>query len=81
MSVQTKYLLSHKAKKPFLTLVVLTLHQCKCKQKQLIFYSHANSNHQCAFVLPSQKIFINTNYGSIVCEASHTLREVPEDVL
>jgi hypothetical protein len=53
MSVWTKYLLSHKAKRPFPALVVLTLHQCKCKQQQLIFRSHANSNHQYAFVLPS----------------------------
>jgi hypothetical protein len=81
LSVWTKYLLSRKAKKPFLTLVVLTLHQCKCKQKQLIFRSHANSNYQRAFVLPNQESAINTNYRSTVCEAGHTLREALEDAL
>jgi hypothetical protein len=81
LSVRTKYLLSHKAKKPFPTLVVLTLHQCKCKRKQLIFRSLANSNHKRAFVLPSQESAINTNCRSTVCEASHTLREGPEDAL
>jgi hypothetical protein len=81
MSVWTKYLLSHKAKKPFLTLVILTLHQRKCKRKQLIFHNHANNNHQCAFVLPSKKNTINTNYMSTVCEAGHTLWEGPEDTL
>jgi hypothetical protein len=81
MSVRTKYLLSHKAKKPFLALIVLTLHQHKCKRQQLIFHSHANYNHQRAFVLPSQESVINTNYISTVCEVSHTMWEAPEDAL
>jgi hypothetical protein len=51
------------------------------KWQQLIFRSHANSNHQRAFVLPSQESAINTNYGSTVCEAGHTLQEAPEDAL
>jgi hypothetical protein len=81
LSVRTKYLLSHEAKKPFPTLVVLTLHQRKYKRKQLIFYSHANNNHQRAFALLSQENVINTNYRSTVCEAGHTLCEAPEDAL
>jgi hypothetical protein len=81
MYVQTEYLLSHKAKKPFLTLVVLTLHQRKCKRKQLVFCSYSNNNYQRAFVLPNQESDINTNYRSTVCEASHILWEAPEDVL
>jgi hypothetical protein len=81
LSVWTKYLLSHKDKKPFPTLVVLTLHQRKYKWKQLIFHSHANINHQRASVLPNQESAINTNYRSTMCEADHTLWEGPEDAL
>jgi hypothetical protein len=81
MSVRTKYLLSHQAKKLFPTLIVLTLHQRKCKRKQLTFRSYANSNHQRAFVLPRHESVVNTNYRSTVCEAGHTLWEAPEDAL
>jgi hypothetical protein len=79
--VRTMYLLSHKAKKSFPALVVLTLHQRKCKQQQLIYRSHTNNNHQCAFVLSSQESAINTNYRSTVYEASHTLWEALEGAL
>jgi hypothetical protein len=63
------------------SLVVLTLDQRKCKQKELIFRNHANCNHQCTFVLLSQESVINTNYRFTVYEACHTLREAPEDTL
>jgi hypothetical protein len=81
MSIWTKYLLSHKAKKQWPVLVVLTLDHCKCKRQELIFCSHANSNHQCTFVLSSQKSVINTNYRSTLCEVGHTLWEAPEGML
>jgi hypothetical protein len=45
------------------------------------FRSHTNNNHQCDFVLPSQKSAINTNYRSTVCEVGHTLRKTQEDAL
>jgi hypothetical protein len=78
--IGTKYLLSHMAKKSFLALIVLTLHQRKYKRQQLIFCSHANDNHQRAFVLFSQES-ANTNYRSTLCDAGHTQRKAPEDAL
>jgi hypothetical protein len=51
------------------------------QEQELIFHSYANGNHQCTSVLLSQESGINTNYRSIMCEASHTLQEAPEYVL
>jgi hypothetical protein len=81
LSVMTNYFLSHKDRESFPSLIVLTLHQRKCKRKQLIFRSHANNNHQRAFVLSSQESAINSNYRYTMCETKHTLREAPEDAL
>jgi hypothetical protein len=62
MSVWTKYLLSHKAKKPFPTLIVLTLQQHKCKRnsnpKAMPFSNPCDSGLYFLIMIPDYLRFV-----------------------
>jgi hypothetical protein len=63
MSVRNKYLLSHKAKKLFLTLVVLNPYQRKCKRKQLIFAVIPTTIINVTLYFPVRKVLLTLITG------------------